>query len=119
MRKLDRRDCRILSLVLAGQWYWMIDSGKKTEEYRDRTRYWETRIRKWWRMRFRSPHKMIVEFRFAYGQNAPRMAFEVLSVGSASGFAKHPEWGEPTGPHYVIVLGERVELVNGKEAGNA
>ena len=31
MRKLDRRDCRILSLVLAGQWYWMIDSGKKTE----------------------------------------------------------------------------------------
>lgn len=110
MKTLDRRDCRILPLVLAGKWYWMIDRGEKTEEYRDRTRYWETRIRKWWRMRFGTPHKMIVEFRFAYGTNAPRMAFEVVSVGSASGFAKHPEWGEPTAPHYVIVLGERVAL---------
>lgn len=25
--------------------------------------------------------------------------------------SEHPEWGEPKGPHYVISLGERVELV--------
>lgn len=119
MKTLDRRDCRILPLVLAGKWYRMIDSGEKTEEYRERTRYWQTRIRKWWSQRWSSPHKTIVEFRFAYGPNAPRMAFEVRSVGILSGFAKHPEWGEPTGSHYVIVLDERVELVNAMESRHA
>ncbi len=108
MRTLDRRDCRILPLVLAGKWYRMIDSGEKTEEYRDRTRYWQIRIRKWWRRS--SPYKPVVEFRFAYGPNAPRMAFEAVSVWHSSGIAQHPEWGEPLTPHYVIVLGERVAL---------
>ena len=92
---------------------------EETEEYRERTRYWQIRIRKWWWYRDRSPHKAIVEFRFAYGPNAPRMAFEVRSVGISSGFAKHPEWGEPTTTHYVIVLGERVALANGLEAAHA
>lgn len=110
MKTLDRRDCRILPLVLAGKWYRMIESGEKTEEYREMTRYWRPRIRKWWRP-WSTPRKAVVEFRFAYGRNAPRMAFEVVSVGISSGYSRHPEWGEPDCTHYTIVLGERVTLV--------
>ena len=110
MKTLYRSDCRILPLVLAGKWYWMIDSGEKTEEYRIRNRYWLVRMRKWW-WRWRSPHKPIVEFRLGYASNAPKMAFEVVSVGISTGFSKHPEWGEPDCSHYPIVLGERVTLV--------
>ena len=28
----------------------------------------------------------------------------------------HPEWGEPKGDHYVIVLGRRVVMVDESEA---
>ena len=39
------------------------------------------------------------------------MFFEIYSVYKKSG-SDHPEWGEPETPHYVIKLGERVELVD-------
>ena len=35
---------KALHLVLKHKWYDMIDSGIKTEEYRERTPYWEKRL---------------------------------------------------------------------------
>lgn len=42
MRKLKRSECAVLTLVLKGKWYDMIEGGEKREEYRDSTPYWAT-----------------------------------------------------------------------------
>jgi hypothetical protein len=47
MRKVSRRDCVILPLVLKKRWYDMIDSGEKKEEYREYKDFWIKRIEKW------------------------------------------------------------------------
>lgn len=60
----------------------------------------------------------LVEFRLGYASSAPRMVF--TAKRGVFGFWKynhscevsHPEWGEPETQHYVIKLGERVELVD-------
>ena len=40
MKQLKRSECAILPLVLDGEWYDMIASGEKKEEYRDAKRFW-------------------------------------------------------------------------------
>lgn len=115
MTKLKRSECAVLILVLKRKWFDMIASGEKGEEYREATKYWGTRLWNWDRRPEPTP---VVEFRLGYAKDAPRMAFWCLGCPTASGmmsFAfvdtqRHPEWGEPSSPHYVIRLGERVEL---------
>ena len=114
MKKLKRSECAILPLVLKGKWYDMIKRGEKREEYRDETSYWAVRLLKWGRAK--GVHA--VEFRRGYAKNAPRMAFAVHVFHFTSGkhffyrqnFSDHPGWGEPSKPHFVIVLDDRVEL---------
>ena len=108
MKQLKRSECTILPLVLQGVWYNMIATGEKEEEYRDRTDYWKTRILNWVNKRKKFE---VVEFRLGYAKNAKRMAFEMNDVFSRTR-ARNPAWGEPETPHYVIELGERVELVD-------
>ena len=115
MRRLKRSECAVLSLVLKGKWYDMIASGEKREEYRAATGYWARRLWKW---DHRPEPVHVVEFRLGYAKDAPRMAFWCLGCPTASGLLSfafvdtriHPEWGEPSSPHFVIRLGERVEL---------
>ena len=115
MRQLKRSECAVLPLVLNGKWYDMIERGEKTEEYRDATPYWAIRLCTWdnaW-------GKCVVEFRRGYGRDAPRMAFECDWVFHVCR-SRHPEWGEPDRPHYLLALGERVGLAEdggGKGAG--
>lgn len=116
MKTLKRSECSILPLVLKRRWFEMIERGEKTEEYRDDTDYWWTRTSNW----CERGGSLVVEFRLGYQRNAPRMAFEVgpiLTPFDTSEEAKklfvkirHPEWGEPDAPHFVISLDERVEL---------
>jgi len=114
MRKLKRSRCAILPLVLKGKWFDMIALGQKKEEYRDYTKYWETRIWNWMKQADLSGFPLVVEFRLGYATRARRTAFLVdkygLFVRAINQFV-HPDWGEPQEEHWVICLGERVQVV--------
>lgn len=119
MRTLKRSECAVLHLVLKKKWFDMIASGEKREEYRDAKPYWETRLSRWIDrsaavIEGDPPDKDLV-VAFALGRTKPTMFFAAYLWPTS--FAEvhdrsywRPEWGEPRTPHYVIALGERVEL---------
>ena len=84
MDEIKREKCAILSLVLKGKWYDMIENGGKQEEYRDATKYWRIRLNNWDK-RFTANNTPVVEFRRGYAHNAPRMAFWCLGLEPQSG----------------------------------
>lgn len=128
---------KILHLVLKRKWYDMINSGIKTEEYREIKPYWEKRL-----LDYKSlsdyvdknykamlayefvvhgslqphiedaPHMFPrgykkVVFRLGYQRNAPSMTFEVRDI--CFGYGKE-EWGAPTDKEvFIIKLGKRIE----------
>lgn len=119
MRKLKRSECAIFHLVLKGKWFDMIQHGGKKEEYRECKPYWETRLVNWINKQ-NGCVVPVVEFRRGHVAKAPRMAFVSDGVMGRNGFVMAyfmrrasavPEWGEPNTLHYVIPLGERVELM--------
>ena len=99
---------RTLKLVLKKEWYDMIDSGVKTEEYRELTDYWETRLWEFdnctddsWPREYDE-----VTFYLGYAKNRPSMTFKWLGTSIQQG---RPEWGARPGKYYfVIKLGERL-----------
>jgi hypothetical protein len=107
MKQLKRSECAILPLVLKGKWYDMIDSGEKEEEYRDYGVYWANRLHNFL---CRSREKIAI-VSFSKGYKKAGMFFRIEDISKAIGYI-YPEWGEPTSQHYVIRLGERVELVD-------
>lgn len=112
MKQLKRSECAILPLVLKGKWYDMIASGEKKEEYRARG-MWDKRIKKWFCRFIQDPEITNLVIAFQRGYRKPSMWFELNGVCSDEYIrVKHPEWGEPETPHYIITLGERVELVD-------
>ena len=122
MEEIKRDRCVILSLVLKGKWYDMIEHGGKREEYRDATKYWRIRLHNWDK-RFTAHNTPVVEFRRGYRPNAPRMYFWCLGIETVTGMRPYayieapqdkllrPEWGEPSTPHFFIELGGRVALI--------
>ncbi len=118
MTALKRSECAVLPLVLKGMWYDMIAHGGKREEYRLATEYWRIRLHNW----NANPKMPVVEFRRGYAKDAPRMAFWCYGLNTCSGMmvyayidvtvekTRHPEWGEPEKPHFVIQLGGRVDI---------
>lgn len=108
MIELKRSQCSILPLVLKGKWFDMIASGEKREEYRDRN-VWSKRISKWLHRFNQSPGIQHLVVAFQRGYRRPSMWFDVTCVCSEMvPRDKHPEWGEPDEPHFVIRLGRRV-----------
>lgn len=121
MKTLKRSDCSVLPLVLKGKWYRMIEQGIKTEEYRDATDYWWTRLLNWaWKYPGwnKGCHKPLV-VAFSLGYTKPTMFFRARPVpyspieptvhwDRVGGNMR--EWGEPFTRHFVIALDERVEL---------
>jgi len=120
--KLPRSQCSILPLVLKGKWFDMIASGEKREEYRLPTLYWRKRLHNW-DLKFTENTSPIVEFRRGYAKNTPRLAFWCRGIETVSGLMpyayvnagtekiRHPEWGEPTEPHFFIELGGLISLI--------
>jgi hypothetical protein len=118
---------KTLHLSLKKKWFDMIDSGEKTEEYREIKQYWSSRLL-WHEYAkevtcinslkdaihqnsedpfgsgvFRK-HYEFVEFRNGYAKNAPTITVECLGI--TYGEAK-PEWSDNwQGDVFIIKLGK-------------
>lgn len=85
-----------LSLTLKDQWFRMIASGIKKEEYREIKPFWDSRI---WKYR-----DQIKEVMFLRGRSS--MVFEIDDIVIGRG---KPEWGAPPCDVYILKLGKRVK----------
>lgn len=112
-----------LHLILKRQWYDMIASGTKKEEYREITQYWMKRLMLCYCHGF-TPCKhqscpnsrpdlcagIVRRFHyvtFHYGYTSRTMTFRIADISTGVG---KPEWGaEPDKQYFVIKLGERVK----------
>lgn len=102
-----------LHLVLKGKWYDMINSGIKTEEYRDIRPYWINRLCE------TATDKSICsedslnnveichfdEVCFHRGYTNTTMTFNIKDITIGKG---NPEWGAPKEEVFIIKLGERL-----------
>ena len=122
------REMKTLHLPLKAQWYEMIESGVKTEEYRILSSHWVQRLLelangkrlKWIDAFPLSFHSIdiknsmemgVLKFRqfdtvkFSYGYTKRTMTFEIECITIGKG---KPEWGAPTEDVFIIKLGKRV-----------
>ena len=92
---------KILYLILKKEWFDMIASGEKKEEYRDIKPYYDTRLNKAYD---------VVRFRNGYQKNAPVMTVELKEICMGLGELK---WGAPEWENvYIISLGKILETQN-------
>lgn len=108
---------KILHLPLKAKWYEMIESGVKTEEYREIKPYWENRIRCQANgvctpqipcLRARTVARCDMRYthvKFSYGYTKRTMTFEIKSITIGKG---KPEWGAPAEDAFIIKLGKRI-----------
>lgn len=114
---------RILHLPLKKEWYEMIESGVKTEEYREIKPYWVKRLvscthecsNGHWSEKYYQcvlnckaveRHLNIPKFthiKFSYGYTKRTMAFELEKITIGKG---NPEWGAPDNDVFIIKLGK-------------
>jgi len=92
---------KTLILTLKTQWYNLIASGEKKEEYREIKDYWRKRL-----FQGDEPIKYDrVVFYLGYSKGRPSMAFKIEDIHIGHG---KPEWGAKPGEEYfVISLGNR------------
>ena len=85
-------------------WYRMIESGVKTEEYREIKKFYDVRILD---KDGNIKHYDLVTLYNGYKKNRPSMIFKVKEIVIAEG---RPEWGAEKGQkYYVIRLGDRIK----------
>ena len=97
-----------LKLVLKKQWFDMIASGKKKEEYRRICNYWASRLLELNEAEGYYEYRKFdkVTFYLGYSKNRPSMTFEIKEILMANGQA---DWGAEVGKKYfVIKFGERL-----------
>jgi len=99
---------KTLTLNLKKQWYEMIESGEKKEEYREIKPFWMKRL-----MDANDPDgdgasfKKFDQVKFVYGYTKRTMTFDIAYMKVATGNMK---WGAIPGEvYYVIGIGKRVE----------
>lgn len=93
---------KILFLPLKKQWYDMICSGIKKEEYRVIKPFWTVRLMEKDNITF----KGYTHVKFTLGYTHTSMVFEIDSISIRKG---KPEWGaESNQEYYVIALGNRI-----------
>lgn len=86
---------KVLHLTLKKEWFAMIASGKKLEEYRE--------IKPYWNKRLLNREYDAIQFRNGYHRNAPTMIVELKEIFSGLGIV---EWGAPEGTSvYILRLG--------------
>lgn len=86
---------RILHLTLKKQWFDMIASGVKLEEYREMKPYWHKRL-------LQNKYDAI-HFRNGYSRGCPSMTIELKELLTGLGIV---EWGAPNVPVYILRLGK-------------
>ena len=92
----------ILHLTIKKQWFDMILSGVKTEEYRD--------IKPYYNLRLIGKEYDTVVFRNGYASNAPQFTMELKSITLSTG---KPEWGaEESKVYFVLSLGKIINTKN-------
>jgi hypothetical protein len=101
---------KTLHLPLKAKWYEMIESGVKTEEYREIKPYWTERLTYVFAIDFEGEylHSVVKHFdyvKFSYGNTKRTMTFEIESITIGKG---KPEWGAPAEDVFIIKLGKRV-----------
>ena len=119
---------KILHLPLKAQWYEMIESLIKGEEYRGTTAYWIPRLLEYANgskiprtianvlvghptiLGLRLGQGAIVfkkytHVKFSYGYTKRTMTFEIESIRFGKG---NPEWGAPDEDVFIIKLGKRL-----------
>lgn len=114
IRKM-RKYSKTLHLSLKKEWYNMIESGIKTEEYREIKPFWCKRL-------IHDYDEAMEEFgviifddknfkqydvvKFSYGYTKRTMTFEIENISVGYG---NKEWGAPDNIVFIIKLGKRVE----------
>lgn len=97
---------KILYLTLKKKWFDMIESGIKTEEYREIKPYWTKRLCKEGTTSPQNGKYDVVEFRNGYQKDCPKMTFELENILIGCG---KQEWGaENNVVYYVLKLGKRL-----------
>ena len=87
---------RILHLTVTKNWFDMIASGEKPEEYRGIKPYWEARLLN---ERFDA-----VKFRNGYSEDSPVVTMELLYIERGIG---RVEWGAPKNKEvFILKLGK-------------
>lgn len=136
--KEQKYNMKILELTLKKQWYDMILSGEKKEEYREIKEYWATRflykIPVPWGGNFTPMNDLlngdfefkgwekftggapvfkkfdIIRFRNGYGSQAPSFLIEVKELKISKG---KTEWGaEPGEIYFTFILGDFIQVLN-------
>lgn len=104
-----------LYLSLKKEWYNMIESGIKTEEYREIKDFWCKRliydydeiIEEYGGIIFdEGKFKVYDRVKFSYGYTKRTMTFEIENISVGYG---NKEWGAPDNIVFIIKLGKRVE----------
>lgn len=115
---------KVLHLPLKKEWYEMIESGVKTEEYREIKPYWEKRLvdykslkEDYNRIAFRryvlgvwtNPCKEYprgyTHVKFSYGYTKRTMTFSTKDITTGKG---KTEWGAPDEDVFIIKLGNKI-----------
>lgn len=91
----------ILHLPLKAEWYNLIESGIKTEEYREIKPYWIKRL-----CITDSDFKHYDKVKFSYGYTKKTMTFLIEKISKGKG---RKEWGAMDDEVFIITLGNRVE----------
>ena len=91
----------ILHLPLKSEWYNLIESGIKTEEYREIKPYWIKRL-----CITDSDFKHYDKVKFSYGYTKKTMTFLIEKISKGRG---KKEWGAMDDEVFIITLGNRVE----------
>lgn len=94
----------VLDLVLKGEWYDMIESGEKKEEYREIKPYWVKRLIK--SSSYGKNDNIFPKYeyvRFRRGYTNIKMLFKLECITKGVG---NPDWGAPKGNVFVLKFGK-------------
>ena len=100
----------ILNMTIKRQWFDMISSGEKREEYRnvDNSQVKNARESIY---NYEYGEYYVMDLRNGYRMSSRALAIQVYGIILRSGKDSiHPEWGEPTDrDHLVIILGDVIK----------
>jgi len=111
----------VLLLTLKKEWFQMILSGEKKQEYRTIKPYWIKRLAAAYNSHYTGlvgedyekkyffKHFDYIKFENGYGSKVPSMLIEFKSIEIGQG---NPEWGGTKEEVFILNLGEIIETKN-------